>query len=103
MMAGPAFFHFDWSKAGLSMDLPVFVYSHTKTSFKFLSRQRRYREAFYVDTDLLLQATQREPYRALVLSRLSLSRSADHRNHRNCNLQVGLLLCVLHECKHVCF
>ena len=22
MMAGPAFFHFDWSKAGLSMDLP---------------------------------------------------------------------------------
>ena len=78
MRAGPAFLQFVWSKAGLSMDLPVFVYSHTKTSFKFLSRQRRYREAFYVVTDLLLQATQRLPYRALVLSRLSLSRSTDH-------------------------
>ena len=71
MRARPTFLEFDWSKAGLSMDLPVFVYSHTKTSFKLLSRHRRYREAFYVVTDLLLQATQRElPYRALVLSRL---------------------------------
>ena len=66
MRAGPAFLQFDWSKAGLSMDLPVFVYSHTKTSFKFLSRQGRYREAFYVVGDDLLQTTQREPYRALV-------------------------------------
>ena len=73
MRAGPAFLQFDWSKAGLSMDLPVLVYSHTKTSFRFLSRQGKYREAFYVVTDLLLQATQREPYRALVLSRLHLS------------------------------
>ena len=32
MRAGPAFLQFDWSKAGLSMDLPVLVYSHTKTS-----------------------------------------------------------------------
>ena len=56
MRAGPAFLQFDWSKASLSMDLPVFVYSHTKTSF----RQRKYREAFNVVTDLLLQATQRE-------------------------------------------
>ena len=53
---------FDWSKAGLSMDLPVFVYSHMKTSFRFLLRQRKYREAFHVVTDLFLQATQREPY-----------------------------------------
>ena len=80
MRAGPAFLQFDWSKAGLSMDLPVFIYSHTKTSFRFLSRQRKYREAFYVVTDLLLQATQREPYRALVLSRLRLSRSTDHQD-----------------------
>ena len=71
---------FDWSKAGLSMDLPVFVYFHTKTNFKCLSRQGRCREAFCVATDLLLQATQREPYRALVLSRPSLSRSTDHRD-----------------------
>ena len=62
------------------MDLPVFVYSHTKTSFKFLSRQGRYRAAFYVVTDLLLQTTQREPYRALVRLDLSLSRSTDHRD-----------------------
>ena len=106
MRAGPAFLQFDWSKAGLSVDLPVFVYSHTKTSFKFLSRQGRYREPFYAVTDLLLQAMQRKPYRAPVLSRPSLSRSTDH---RDCNLhfiissvpvlmQLGLLLCLLHEC-----
>ena len=70
MRAGPALLQFDESKAGLSMDLPVLVYSHTKTSFKFLSRQGRYGAAFYVVTDLLRQTTQREPYRALVLSRL---------------------------------
>ena len=64
MGAGPPFLQFDGSKAGLSVDLPIFVYSHMKTSFKFLSRQGRYRTAF------LLQITQREPYRALVLSRL---------------------------------
>ena len=46
-----AFLQFDGLKADLSMDLPVFVYSHTKTSFKFLSRQGRYRAAFYVVTD----------------------------------------------------
>ena len=60
MRAGWAFLQFDWSKVGLSMDFQVFVYLHTKTSFKFLSRQGRFREVFYVVTDLLLQATQRE-------------------------------------------
>ena len=40
MRAGLALLQFDWSKAGLSMDLPVFVYSHTKTGFKFF----QYRE-----------------------------------------------------------
>ena len=68
MRAGPAFLQFDWSRVGLSMDLPVFLYSHTETSFKFLSRQGRYRAAFHVVGDVLLQITQREPYRALVLS-----------------------------------
>ena len=48
MRAGPAFLQFDWSKAGLSMELPVFVYSHTKNSFKFLLRQGTYRAAFNV-------------------------------------------------------
>ena len=61
MRAGLALLQFDWSIAGLSMDLPVFVYSHTKASFKFLSRQA---------THLLLQTTKREPYKALVLSKL---------------------------------
>ena len=46
MRAGPAFLQFDWSKGSLSMDLPVFVYSHMKTSFRFLSRQRKYRKLF---------------------------------------------------------
>ena len=40
MRVGPAFLQFDWSKAGLSMDLLVFVYSHTKPGFKFF----QYRE-----------------------------------------------------------
>ena len=111
MRAGPVFLQFDWSKACLGVDLPVFVYYHAKTSSKFLSRQRKYREAFYVVTDLSLQATQREPYRALVLFRLRLSRSTDDQD-RNLQsfissfpvlMQLGLLLCLLHECKHVCF
>ena len=67
MRAGPAFLQFDWSKAGLSMDLSVFVYSHTKTNFNFLLRQGRYRAAFYVVADLSLQTKQRGPYRTLVL------------------------------------
>ena len=112
MRARPAFLQFDWSKAGVSMDLPVFVYSHAKTSFKFPSRQGRYWEAFYVVTDLFLQAMQREPYRALVLSRPSPSRSTDHRDRNLHSLMIssapvlmdlGLLLCILPECKHVCF
>ena len=70
MRVEPAFLQFDGLKADVGMDLPVFIYSHTKTSSKFLSRQGRYRVAFYVVTDLLLHTTQREPYRALVLSRL---------------------------------
>ena len=53
MRAGSASLQFDWSKAGLSMDLPVLVYSHTKNSLNFLSRQERCRAAFYVVTDLL--------------------------------------------------
>ena len=70
MGARPAFLPFDGSKAGLCMDLPVFVYFHTKTNFKILSRQGSYRTAFHVVTDLLLQITQREPDRVLILSRL---------------------------------
>ena len=48
MRAGLAALRFDWSEAVLGMDLPVFVYSHMKNSFNFLSRQA----AFYVVTDL---------------------------------------------------
>ena len=81
MRAGPTLLQFDGSKAGLSMDLPVLVYSHTKTSFKFLSIQGRYRAAFYVVTDLLRQTTQRENLTGLLFCLdLSLSRSTDHRD-----------------------
>ena len=69
---------FNWSKDSLSMDLLVFINSHTKTSFQILSRQGRRRAAFYVVTDILLQTTQREPHRVLVSKDLSLSRSTDH-------------------------
>ena len=68
--AGPAFLQFDWSKAGLSMDLPVLVYSHTKISFKFFSRQEDIGQLFMWLHIFLLQTTQRETYRALVLSKL---------------------------------
>ena len=109
MRAGPAFLQFDWSKAGLSMDLPVFVFSHTKTSFRFLSRQRKYREAFHVVTDLLLQATQREPYRLLFcldfvcqgLLIVKIILFAFIISSFPVLMQLGLLLCLLHECKHV--
>ena len=53
MRARPTSLQFDWSKASLIMDLPVFVYSHTKTNLNFLLRQGRCRAAFYVVTDLL--------------------------------------------------
>ena len=80
MRVGPAFLQFDWLKAGLRMDLPVFVYFHMETSFKFLSRQEDTWKLFMWLQIFLLQATQREPYRALVLSGPSLSRSTDHRD-----------------------
>ena len=68
MRAGPAFLKFDWSKAGLSMDLPVFVYSHTKTGFKFF----QYREdigSFFMCLEIFDFKPRRELHRALVLSR----------------------------------
>ena len=75
MRAGPAFLQFDWSKAGLSMDLPVFIYSHTKTSFKFLSGQGRYIGGYRSFTS----NHEREPYRGLLSCLdLRLSRSIDH-------------------------
>ena len=70
MRAGLAFSQFDWSKAGLIMDLPVFVYSHTKPGFNFFQDREDIGSSFYVVGDHLLQTTQREPHRALVLSRL---------------------------------
>ena len=66
MRAEPAFLQLDGLKADLSMNLPVFAYSHTKTSFKCLSRQERYRAAFHVVTELLLHTTQRENHTGLL-------------------------------------
>ena len=79
MRAGPAFLQFDWSKSGLRfVSLRIFPYEDY--SFKFLSRQGRHRAALYVVTDLLLQTTWGEPYRAALV----LSMSTDH---RHCNLR----------------
>ena len=41
MRAGPAAFQCDWLRAGFTIDLPVFIYSHTETDLKFLSGQAR--------------------------------------------------------------
>ena len=73
MRARPAVLQFDWSKAGLSMDLPVFVYSHTKTGFKFFQDREDIGSFLCVWNCAWRSLTsnfQREPHRALVLSRL---------------------------------
>ena len=54
MRAGPAVLQFDWSKAGLSMDLPVFVYSHRKTGFKFF-QERENIGNFFMCLELCLE------------------------------------------------
>ena len=61
MRAGPAVLQFDWSKTGLSMDLPVFVYSHTKTGFKFF--QDRDVWSFYMCMELCLENFDFKPRR----------------------------------------
>ena len=114
MRPGPAFLQFDWSKAGLSMDLPVFVYSHTKTGFKFF----QYREdvgSFFMCLEILDFKPRRENLTGLLfcLDR-SLSRSTDHRDrnlhslfHRFQSSRLGhavrptILRLLIFECKHV--
>ena len=62
MRAGPAVLQFDWSKAGLSMDLPVFVYSHTKTGFKFF-QDREDIGSFFMCLELCLEIFDFKPRR----------------------------------------
>ena len=62
MRAGPAFLQFDWSKVGLSMDLPVFVYSHTKTGFKFF-QDREDIGSFFMCLELCLEIYDFKPRR----------------------------------------
>ena len=84
MRAGSAGLRFDWSKAGLSMDLPVFVYSHTKTSLNFLSRQERCSGQLFMWLQICqLQTTKKKLIGLLFCLDLSLSRSIDH---WDCNL-----------------
>ena len=114
MRSGPAFLQFDWSKAGLSMDLPVFVYSHTKTGFKFF----QYREdigSFFMCLEILDFKPRRENLtRLLFCLDRSLSRSTDHRDrnlhslsHRFQSSRLGhavrptILRLLIFECKHV--
>ena len=61
------------------MDLPVFVYSHTKNGLKFLLRQGRCLGQLSIwFTGCQLQTTKIEPYRFLFCLGLSLSRSVSH-------------------------
>ena len=62
MRAGPAFLQFDWSKASLSMDLPVFVYSHMKTGFKFF-QDREDIGSFFMCLELCLENFDFKPSR----------------------------------------
>ena len=74
MRAGPAALRFDWSRVGLDMDLPVFVYSHMKSGLKFLSRQGACSGQLSRQLEIFqFQTTQIEPNRkdrVLVLSGL---------------------------------
>ena len=114
MRAGPASLQFEWSKAGLSVDLPVFAYSHTKTSFKFLSRQEGIGQLFMWLEIFYFKARRENLTGLLFCLDLSLSRSTDNRDrnlhslsHRfqpSCSwvMQLGILYFVfLFECKHV--
>ena len=80
MRAGPALLQFDWSKAGLSVDLPVFVYSHTKTGFNFFEDKEDI-GSFFMWLEIFYFKPSRENLTGLLfcLDR-SLSRSTDHRD-----------------------
>ena len=62
MRAGPAVLQFDWSKDCLSMDLPVFIYSHTKTGFKFFQDREDIR-SFFMCLELCLEIFDFKPRR----------------------------------------
>ena len=79
MRARLAFLQFDWSKAGLSMDLPVFVYSHTKQSSIFSLQSSRFNffqdrkdlGSFFMWLEIFYfkPGRKRAPHRVLVLSK----------------------------------
>ena len=118
MRAGPAFLQFDWSKAGFSMNLPVFVYSHTKTAFKFF-QDREDMGSLFMCLELCLEIFDFKPGRDNLTGLLfcpdsSLSRSTDHRDrnlhslfHRFQSSRLGhavrptMLRLLTFECKHV--
>ena len=77
MRVGPALLQFDRPKAGLG--IWIFQSLHIPIQ-RLASRQERYRAAFYVVTDLLLQTTQENHTGLLHCVDLSLSRSTDHRD-----------------------
>ena len=117
MRAGPAFLQFDWSKASLSMDLAVFVYSHTKTGFKFF-QDREDIGSIFMCLELCLEIFDFQPRRENLTGFLfcpdCLSRSTDHRDrnlhslfHRFQSSRLGhavrptILRLFIFECKHV--
>ena len=86
MRAGPASLQFDWPKAGLSMDLSVLVYSHTKTGLIFFQDREDVEQLFYVVKNLLTSNhAERTLQGFLFCLDLSMSRSTDRRG-RNLHL-----------------
>ena len=79
MRARPAVLRFDLSKAGLSMNLTVFVYSYMKTGLNFLSRQGRCSGQLFMWLQIYqLHTTQKNLIGMLFGLELSLSRSTHH-------------------------
>ena len=113
MRAGPAFLQFDWSKASLSMDVPVFVYSHTKAASDFFQdrenigklfmwlqifyfKQRRWNlTGLLFCPDLVCQGLL---ITKSVICIRYLIVSSPHAVRRT-----TFVFCMSHECKHVCF
>ena len=86
MRVGLASLQFDWLKADLSMDLPVLVYSHTKTGLILIHDREDVEQLFYGVKDLLTSNhAERMLQGFLFCIDLSMSRSTDHRG-RNLHL-----------------
>ena len=103
MRAGPASLQCDWSKAGLSMDLPVLVYFDTKTGLTFFQDNEAVGSFLCGRRAFNFKPPRKNVTELLFFRHLSLSRSTGHRgrnwhllsDHFSVLMQLGLLLRLL--------